>query len=539
VVVVGMKTAVIDGAPVALAPVSYTTGTVSGDVTSCGQPIAHARVAAHSALGNVSTDTWTGAYTLRAPVGAYTVHGFHGFGHVPFASIPISISSEPATVHLAHDLGTVRGLIERNGAPATGMQIELVELAAGYSCETPEAQCNINVPGWCHCEVEGRRLFCDATGCRWEMGTIYYASTGSDGLYTIDVDPGSYRINVRTGPSGDPMDGGQSGGILVATMDVAVPACQLTVVGVSEVPVPAGASTVVLASGITLTFEDAEAGTASFVATSTPPPGDPPPFQSAGLFYDLFVPSFNGEVEICLPYDEELVPDESALQLLHLVEGSWEDITTSVDTTANIVCGKTGSFSWFAVGFQADGPPPPPALAIEAPETVEADASCVGAATLTASGGSSYEWFLGLSSLGTGATITAALPLGEHTLRVVSGGGSATATVRVIDVTAPVASVAAVPGVLWPPNGKLVAITPSATITDNCDAKPTLTLLGATSPTASPTDIVMSDGGLRLRAFRAGTETIGRTYSLEYAITDASGNRATATATVVVPHDQR
>ena len=45
------------------------------------------------------------------------------------------------------------------------------------------------------------------------------------------------------------------------------------------------------------------------------------------------------------------------------------------------------------------------------------------------------------------------------------------------------------------------------------------------------------DREFELRAERKGSGT-GRTYSITYSGTDASGNKALATATVVVPHDQ-
>jgi hypothetical protein len=41
--------------------------------------------------------------------------------------------------------------------------------------------------------------------------------------------------------------------------------------------------------------------------------------------------------------------DESQLKLLHYENGAWVDITTSVDTTTNTVCGLTTSFSPFLV----------------------------------------------------------------------------------------------------------------------------------------------------------------------------------------------
>ena len=41
-----------------------------------------------------------------------------------------------------------------------------------------------------------------------------------------------------------------------------------------------------------------------------------------------------------------------------------------------------------------------------------------------------------------------------------------------------------------------------------------------------------------LRAKREGKNKAGRIYTITYSATDGSGNKATASATVTVPHDQ-
>jgi len=46
------------------------------------------------------------------------------------------------------------------------------------------------------------------------------------------------------------------------------------------------------------------------------------------------------------------------------------------------------------------------------------------------------------------------------------------------------------------------------------------------------------DRSFSLAAKRAGTNLAGRIYTVTYSATDASGNKATASATVTVPHDQ-
>ena len=46
------------------------------------------------------------------------------------------------------------------------------------------------------------------------------------------------------------------------------------------------------------------------------------------------------------------------------------------------------------------------------------------------------------------------------------------------------------------------------------------------------------DRSFSLAAKRAGTNQAGRIYTVTYSATDGSGNKATASATVNVPHDQ-
>jgi hypothetical protein len=114
---------------------------------------------------------------------------------------------------------------------------------------------------------------------------------------------------------------------------------------------------------------------------------------------------------------------------------------------------------------------------------------------------------------------------------------------RVLDIVPPALSVAVSPTVLTPPNHKLVPIAPSITVSDNCDPSPTVLLVGITSSESAngtgdgntSNDIVVDAAGqISLRAERSGNGP-GRTYTLTYRATDASGNATTATATVSVP----
>ncbi len=122
-----------------------------------------------------------------------------------------------------------------------------------------------------------------------------------------------------------------------------------------------------------------------------------------------------------------------------------------------------------------------------------------------------------------------------------------TLTVK-IDKTPPTLACSVTPGVLWPPNHKLVALTASLTPSDSLSGPAGLTL---TSVTSNEPDNGLGDGDQpndiqgflvgtacltgQVRAERSGTGK-GRVYTLTYQATDKAGNSATCSATVRVPH---
>jgi hypothetical protein len=109
--------------------------------------------------------------------------------------------------------------------------------------------------------------------------------------------------------------------------------------------------------GGTIIFANVTApGTVSVttLAVTAPPPGG---FTIIGLSGSTIAiditttVAFTGTVQICVTYDETGIDPglEPFLQLRHFVGGTWVDITSSLDTTANIICGVTDSLSPFAV----------------------------------------------------------------------------------------------------------------------------------------------------------------------------------------------
>ena len=102
------------------------------------------------------------------------------------------------------------------------------------------------------------------------------------------------------------------------------------------------------------------------------------------------------------------------------------------------------------------------------------------------------------------------------------------------------------PSVLWPPNHRMVNVTVSYDVTDNCPLPPgscTLSVasnepvLGHGSGHTSPDWIVLDDHHVLLRAEREGNGN-GRIYTITITCTDSGGNSSTEEVEVTVPHDR-
>jgi hypothetical protein len=147
------------------------------------------------------------------------------------------------------------------------------------------------------------------------------------------------------------------------------------------------------------------------------------------------------------------------------------------------------------------------------------------------------------------------LPLGStdvtFTARdLVGNAGACTSRIRVADTTAPQIAIKLSATRLWPPNHKMVPITARVTAVDRCDPTLTIQLVSITSNQPSPgpgvphsPDIQGAAFGTDDRSFALRAERTGsgkdRIYTVVYRATDRAGNSSTASAQVVVPHDQR
>lgn len=112
------------------------------------------------------------------------------------------------------------------------------------------------------------------------------------------------------------------------------------------------------------------------------------------------------------------------------------------------------------------------------------------------------------------------------------------------DTTPPQVAVKVNPSELRPPNNKLVGISATLAVNDDYDPAPQVKLESITANEAllssdiSGANFGEDDRQFGVKAKRDGGSKTGRIYTITYSATDASGNRATASATVTVPHDQ-
>jgi hypothetical protein len=151
--------------------------------------------------------------------------------------------------------------------------------------------------------------------------------------------------------------------------------------------------------------------------------------------------------------------------------------------------------------------------------------------------------------------IIGGLPLGNHVITLEANDGtndpvSGNISVDVVDTSSPTISATVNPGILWPPNHKMVDVTIQVNANDNSGS----VNLSATVESSEPPDtdgdgntipdftepVIDQDTGviaLQLRAERQGQGT-GRTYTITVTATDDSGNSSDAIVVVVAPHDK-
>jgi len=169
-----------------------------------------------------------------------------------------------------------------------------------------------------------------------------------------------------------------------------------------------------------------------------------------------------------------------------------------------------------------------------------------------------YSWaWTGGTATGTNPIVS--LPLGTTTITLTVSDGALTDTdtvvVIVVDTTPPEMTLSDEQIVLWPPNHKYHTIEIAEccviSVTDICDAGVDIDDVVITSVSSDEPEEVQGEGDgntlddiviedsqtVKLRAERQGDGN-GRVYTINFEVTDDSGNPEIGSCTVWVPHDQ-
>ena len=114
-----------------------------------------------------------------------------------------------------------------------------------------------------------------------------------------------------------------------------------------------GMDVILLIENSTITFTNVTSeGYTTVVSQTTNPKGAPPTgFRLRGHFVDVSTTAeYEGPITVCINYTG-IIPEggEGNLRLMHWTGSIWEDVTTSLDTENNIICGQVSHLSWFGL----------------------------------------------------------------------------------------------------------------------------------------------------------------------------------------------
>ena len=116
-----------------------------------------------------------------------------------------------------------------------------------------------------------------------------------------------------------------------------------------------------------------------------------------------------------------------------------------------------------------------------------------------------------------------------------------------VDTTPPAVSVSPRPSTLWPPNGQMISVTVSGTITDSGSGvdptKVSFSVVDEYGSVQPSGPVSLGSGGkysftISLQASREGGDKNGRQYTITVSARDLAGNLGSASTTVNVLHDQ-
>lgn len=209
-------------------------------------------------------------------------------------------------------------------------------------------------------------------GSTYSFTPIASDPDGNTLTFSITNKPSWASFNTSSGAlSGTPESGniGTTSGIFIYVSDsnggsASVGPYSITVNAAPSNTVPAGTNvTVAPAPTVALTFNSVTSG-GNLTATTLSNPSPPANFRVlTGSSYEITTTAaFNGPITVCMDYSDSALytGNESRIRLFHNNGQNWEDITLSVDTVNNQVCGVTYSLSPFIIAEPTSPPPSTP-----------------------------------------------------------------------------------------------------------------------------------------------------------------------------------
>lgn len=105
-------------------------------------------------------------------------------------------------------------------------------------------------------------------------------------------------------------------------------------------------------------------------------------------------------------------------------------------------------------------------------------------------------------------------------------------------VSPTITDLSANPGILWPPNNKMVPVVVQSITSGGCGAVACKIVSVSSNEPTSDDVMITGDLSVSLRASRHG-QSSGKAYNITVQCTDEQNNSSTKSTVVVVPHDQR